>query len=170
MLILALVIVYYCIVFLFDMPFRHFVFSPDFEERGRVHPVLIVEGLINKLVILVVVAWKVDMLAQSLWYVDIMTDVSLRPESWFEWQTRLCWYSALQDGEREEWREVARAIIDLLQSCRHGKHFCILCYEPACILCDCYIWFYCILHVSVLLFMYLHMCVCIRVYIPGIVC
>ena len=130
--------------------------------------VLLVEGLINKLVILVVVAWKVDMLAQSLWYVDIMTDVSLRPESWFEWQTRLCWYSALQDGEREEWREVARAIIDLLQSCRHGKHFCILCYEPAC--CDCYIWFYCIPHVSVLLFMYLHMCVCIRVYIPRIVC
>ena len=106
------------------------------------------------------------MLAQSLWYVDIMTDVSLRPESWFEWQTRLCWYSALQDDEREEWREVARAIIDLLQSCRHGKHFCILCYEPACVLCDCYIWFYCILQVSVLLFMYLHMCVCIRVYIP----
>ena len=33
----------------------------------------------------VVDAWKVDMLAQSLWYADIMADVSFRPESWFEW-------------------------------------------------------------------------------------
>ena len=33
----------------------------------------------------VVDAWKVDMLAQSLCYADIMADVSFRPEFWFEW-------------------------------------------------------------------------------------
>ena len=79
------------------------------------------------------------MLAQSLWYVDIMTDVSLRPESWFEWQTRLCWYSALQDDEREEWREGARAMIDLLRCCKHGKLFGLLYCEPAGTLCDYYV-------------------------------
>ena len=70
-------------------------------------------------------AWKIDQLAQCLWYTDIMSDVSLRPESWFEWQTRLVWYTGLQDGDREEWREVARSIIDLLRSCEreHGKGF-----------------------------------------------
>ena len=67
-------------------------------------------------------AWKIDQLAQSLWYTDIMSDVSLRPESWFEWQTRLVWYSGLQDGEREAWREVARAVMDLLRCCECGKN------------------------------------------------
>ena len=66
-------------------------------------------------------AWKIDQLAQSLWYTDIMSDVSLRPESWFEWQTRLVWYSGLQDGEREAWREVARAVMDLLRCCERER-------------------------------------------------
>ena len=87
----------------------------------------------------VVDAWKVDMLAQSLWYVDIMADVSLRPESWFEWQTRLVWYSGLQDNERDDWREVARAMIDLLRCCKHGKVFGSLCRHFVFASCDFYV-------------------------------
>ena len=115
--------------------FNIFVFSRDFEKRGRVYPAL----LIVLLFYLAVDAWKIDMLAQSLWYVDIMSDVSLRPESWFEWQTRLVWYSGLQDDERDEWREVARAMIDLLRCCKHGKAFGSLYCEHVGTLCDYYI-------------------------------
>ena len=63
----------------------------------------------------------VDTLAQSLWYAHLMTDVTVRPESWFEWQTRLVWYTGLCETERADWRGVARAMMALMSSCDQGE-------------------------------------------------
>ena len=76
---------------------------------------------------LTVDTWMVDMLAQSLWYADLMADVSVRPESWYEWQTRLVWYSGLLENEREGWRGVARAMMALMRCCSHGEIFRVSC-------------------------------------------
>ena len=43
------------------------------------------EASIALLCLFVVDAWKVDMLAQSLWYADIMADVSRRFEVAAKW-------------------------------------------------------------------------------------
>ena len=129
----------YCSQLLGRRCFQCFMFSYDFRKRGRVYPVMLGKSLTVLMFYLVVDSWKVDMLAQSLWYTDIMSDVSLRPESWFEWQTRLVWYSGLQDNERDDWREVARALIDLLRCCEHGKVFGSFCRYFVGVSCDYYV-------------------------------